>query len=133
VAAVELPVARGKLKNRIKTFLGNPLCRGVDELCTELLNACDGFVAQMLENLERLREFFFREPGALELRRKEFGLKMENTRLKKETSRQDKLLCYYTQEKRALMYLREQREAVLMYYNELQSCSRDRPKWKPWR
>jgi hypothetical protein len=35
VAAVELPVARGKLKNRIKTFLGNPLCRGVDELCTQ--------------------------------------------------------------------------------------------------
>jgi hypothetical protein len=34
VVAVELPVAWGKLKNRIKTFLGNPLCRGVDELCT---------------------------------------------------------------------------------------------------
>jgi hypothetical protein len=26
-------VARGKLKNRTKTFLANPLCRGVDELC----------------------------------------------------------------------------------------------------
>jgi hypothetical protein len=34
--------------------LGNPLCRGVDELCTELLNARDGLVAQMLEHLERL-------------------------------------------------------------------------------
>jgi hypothetical protein len=30
---VALPVARGKLKNRTKTFLANPLCRGVDELC----------------------------------------------------------------------------------------------------
>jgi hypothetical protein len=35
VAAVELPVARGKLELRIKTFLANPLCRGVDELCTQ--------------------------------------------------------------------------------------------------
>jgi hypothetical protein len=45
VAAVELPVPRGELKNRIKTFLGNPLCRGVDELCTELLDARGGSVA----------------------------------------------------------------------------------------
>jgi hypothetical protein len=34
IAACELPVARGKLKNRIKTSLASPLCRGVDELCT---------------------------------------------------------------------------------------------------
>jgi hypothetical protein len=32
IAAVELPVARGKLKNRTKTFLANLLCRSVDEL-----------------------------------------------------------------------------------------------------
>ena len=49
VAAVELPVPRGKLKNRIKTFLGNPLCRGVDELCTELLNARDSLISSSLE------------------------------------------------------------------------------------
>jgi hypothetical protein len=35
LAAVELPVARGKLELRTKTFLANPLCRGVDELCTQ--------------------------------------------------------------------------------------------------
>jgi hypothetical protein len=38
-AAVELPVPRGKLELRIKTFLGNPLCRGVDELCTKQLES----------------------------------------------------------------------------------------------
>jgi hypothetical protein len=37
VAAVELPVPRGKLKNRIKAFLGSPLCRGVDDICTKQL------------------------------------------------------------------------------------------------
>jgi hypothetical protein len=30
VVAVELPVAGGELKPRIKTFWANPLCRGVD-------------------------------------------------------------------------------------------------------
>jgi hypothetical protein len=38
IAAVELPVlpvARVKLKLRIKTFLASPLCHGVDELCTQ--------------------------------------------------------------------------------------------------
>jgi hypothetical protein len=44
-------------------------------------------------------------------------------RLKKENSRQDMLLFYYTQEKKALMYLSEQRESALMHYNELQSRS----------
>jgi hypothetical protein len=39
VAGVELAVPRGELKNRIKTFLGNPLCRGVDELCTKQLES----------------------------------------------------------------------------------------------
>jgi hypothetical protein len=32
-------VARGKLKNRTKTFLANPLCRGVDALCTKQLES----------------------------------------------------------------------------------------------
>ena len=81
MAAVELPVARGKLKNRTNTFLGNPLCRGVDGLCTELLNARRGFVAQMLEHLERLVVV---DNENLELHREEFRLKEENDRLKKE-------------------------------------------------
>ena len=81
MAAVELPVPRGKLKNRIKTFLGNPLCRGVDELCTELLNARDGIVAQMLENLERLAGVLSQNA---ELLRENIGLKKENERPEKE-------------------------------------------------
>jgi hypothetical protein len=32
IAAYELAVPRGKLKNRINMFLSNPLCRGVDGL-----------------------------------------------------------------------------------------------------
>jgi hypothetical protein len=39
IAAVELPAPRGKLKNRINTFLKNPLYRGVDELCTKQLES----------------------------------------------------------------------------------------------
>jgi hypothetical protein len=40
IAACELPVPRGELKNRIKTFLGNPLMRGVDGPCTKLGEEC---------------------------------------------------------------------------------------------
>jgi hypothetical protein len=39
IAAVELPAPRGKLKNRINTFLKNPLYRGVDELFTKQLES----------------------------------------------------------------------------------------------
>jgi hypothetical protein len=35
LAACELPGPRSKLKNRINTFLTNPLCRDVDALCTK--------------------------------------------------------------------------------------------------
>jgi hypothetical protein len=38
-AVVAAVVVRGKLKNMIKTFLGNPLCRGVDDLCTKQLES----------------------------------------------------------------------------------------------
>jgi hypothetical protein len=107
-------------QDQAKTFLGNPLCRGVDELCTELLNACDGFVANLIENPERLGVVLSEN---LELRREEFGLKTENERPEKENNRQDMLLFYYTEGKMALMYLGEQHEAVLMHYNELQSRS----------
>jgi hypothetical protein len=60
-------VPRGKLKNRIKTFLGNPLCRGVVELCTKQLESRTMLFADMksmkgafmksnLDNLEHCRE-----------------------------------------------------------------------------
>jgi hypothetical protein len=96
VAAVELPVARGKLKNRIKTFLGNPLCRGVDELCTELLGSRCFLFAEVKKNLDRLAGVLSEN---LELRREEFGLKTENDRLKRENSRLDCLLLYYDEER----------------------------------
>jgi hypothetical protein len=77
IAAVELPVPRGKLKNRTKTFWGNPLCRGVDELCTELLDARNGCVAQLLEHLKRLEVALSEN---LELKTKEFGLNEDGDR-----------------------------------------------------
>jgi len=120
VAAVELPVARGKLKLRIKTFLGNPLCRGVDELCTKQLKS-----RQLLfEDCKVFKDAFVKSHSEkMELLTENFELTKENDRLKKENSRQDMLLFYYTQEKKAVMYMGEQRESALMHYNELQSRS----------
>jgi hypothetical protein len=93
VAAVELPVPRGKLKNRIKTFLGNPLCRGADELCTELLDTRKGCVAQLLDHLKRFEVALTED---LELKRKDFGLKTEIFELQKENFRLDCLLNYHS-------------------------------------
>jgi hypothetical protein len=47
IAACELPVPRGKLKNLIKTFCGDPLMRGVDELCTKLDEECEEMMNSM--------------------------------------------------------------------------------------
>jgi hypothetical protein len=47
IAAFDLSVPRGELKNTIKTFLGNPLCRGVDELCTKLDEECAKVIISM--------------------------------------------------------------------------------------
>jgi hypothetical protein len=95
VAAVELPVPRGKSKNRIKTFLGNPLCRGVDELCTKQLESPRcllfaemkvmkyAFMKSNSENLELCRELVVCIGS-----REKFELKTENNRLKKENDSQ---------------------------------------------
>jgi hypothetical protein len=100
---VELPVPRGKLKNRINTFLKNPLCRGVDELCTKQLELRCLLFAEMKAMKDALMTSDSENPG---YRRENIGLKKENERLKKENSRQDMRLFYYdTQEKMALMYL----------------------------
>jgi hypothetical protein len=101
IAAVELPVPRGKLKNRINTFLKNPLCRGADGLCTKQLESrhlvfedChvfkDALMKSNSENPEYLTE--------------NFELQKENGRLEKENSRQDVLLFYYTRGKKALTH-----------------------------
>jgi hypothetical protein len=113
IAACELPVPRDKLKNRIKTFLflGNPRCRGVDELCTtnqlesrrllfaELEEMKDDLMASNSHNLRLVSRLS-------ETHRLEVG----NRRL--EALERDML---------AGTCLREQQESVLMHYNELQS------------
>jgi hypothetical protein len=66
IAAVELPVPRGKLKNRINTLLKNPLCRGVDELCTKQLESRCLLFAELKDMKARLHEVQFKEPGALQ-------------------------------------------------------------------
>jgi hypothetical protein len=58
VAAVELPVARGKLKPRIKTFLANPLCRGVDELCTQQVKDFAIVAAALEETISEKTELY---------------------------------------------------------------------------
>jgi hypothetical protein len=92
VAAVELPVARGKLKNRINTFLKNPLCRGVDELCTKQLESRCLLLAEM----KAMKDAFMTSDSEnLEYHRENIGLKEENDGLKKENDRPDTLLDYY--------------------------------------
>jgi hypothetical protein len=97
--------------------LGNPLCRGVDEICTELLGARDGSVAQLLEHLKHLKR---KCTENLELKTKEFGLKTEINRLKKENDRLDCLLDCYMEERSGVMAVCQQQNSVLMHYNELQ-------------
>jgi hypothetical protein len=58
-----------------------------------------------------------------ELRRENTGLKRENERLWKENDRLDELLDYYMEERSGVMAVGEQRNSVLMHYNELQSRS----------
>jgi hypothetical protein len=121
VAAVELPVARGKLKPRTRTFLGNSLCRGVDELCTELLDTRKGCVAQLLEVLKKLEVALTEN---LELKTKDFGLKTEIVELlQKENFRPDCLLDYWRKERSGMLAISDQRNSALMHYNELQSRS----------
>jgi hypothetical protein len=52
--AYELPVPRDKLKNRINTFLRNPLSRGVDELCTRQLESRKMLFAELEEMKDAL-------------------------------------------------------------------------------
>jgi hypothetical protein len=96
VAAVELPVAHGKLKNRIKTSLGNPLCRGVDELCTELLNARGCLMVSSLDRVERLRGILSQNTELL--LRETIGLKKLNAGLGKENDRLDLLVIFVSRE-----------------------------------
>jgi hypothetical protein len=117
---VELPVPRGNLKNKINAFLKNPLCRGVDELCTKQLESR----GKLLADVEFMKDALMKSNSEnLEYLTENFELKEENERLEKENSRQDMLLFYYTQEKMAWVHLGEQHESVLMHYNELQSRS----------
>jgi hypothetical protein len=58
-----------------------------------------------------------------ELHREKIGLKTEINRLQKENGRLDILLDYYMEKERVTVAMCEQRNGVLMHYNELQSRS----------
>ena len=120
MAAVELPVPRGKLKLRIKTFLGNPLCRGVDELCTELADTRKGCVLRLLDALKQHADCLKEN---LELKTREIGRGDEIVEMQKENFRLDCLLNYHSKERSAVLAISDQRESALMHYNELQSRS----------
>jgi hypothetical protein len=59
----------------------------------------------------------------LEHRRGTFELKEKDVRLQKENDRLDCLLDYYSEERSGVIAVGEQRNRVLMHYNELQSRS----------
>jgi hypothetical protein len=104
---------------RTKTFLGNPLCRGVDELCTkqlasrtELFVGCYLFKdAFMKSHSQRNRSYSLRGNNRLE---------KENMGLEKENFRQDMLLDYWTKQRSGVLAISDQSESVLVHYNELQ-------------
>jgi hypothetical protein len=58
-----------------------------------------------------------------EILRENLGLKKENARLEKENDRLDCLLDYHCRERSAVLAICDQRNSVLMHYNELQSRS----------
>jgi hypothetical protein len=121
IAAVELPVPRGKLKNRINaSFLKNPLCRGVDELCTKQLESRCLLFAEVKVMKDALMKS---NSDKLEYLTENFELKKENGRLEKENFRQDMLFENSRNETTGLMDISDQTESVLMHYNELQSRS----------
>jgi hypothetical protein len=120
IAAVELPVARGKLKNKIKTFLANPLCRGVDELCTK--QAGDfAIVAVDLERTISEGTELYRKAGyvtdeCLVLCKENRALLAENEGLEDLVE-----LAVATNDRNNGVV--RQYQSALMHYNELQSRS----------
>ena len=113
-------MARGKLKLRIKTFLGNPLCRGVDELCTKQLESRK----LLFEDCQFFKDAFMKSHSEKsELCMENIRLEKENNSLEKENFRLDCLLDYHSKERSAVLAISDQRESALMHYNELQSRS----------
>jgi hypothetical protein len=130
VAAVELPVQRGKLKLRIKTFLGNPLCRGVDELCTKQLESRQLLFEEMKYMKDALMESHSEK---MELLTENFSLKKENNRLEKENLRLDcRLLDCHSKERSRVVAICDQRNSALMHYCTTTNSNRDPPKLRPW-
>jgi hypothetical protein len=113
-------VARGKLELRTKTFSGNSLCRGADELCTKQLEARCLLFAELKATKDAFMTSDSENP---ELHRENIGLKTEINRLQKENGKLDILLDCYMEEERVAVATCEQRNSVLMHYNELQSRS----------
>jgi hypothetical protein len=106
--------------------LGNPLCRGVDELCTELLDTRKGCVAQLLDHLKRFEVALTED---LELKRKDFGLKTEIFELQKENFRLDCLLNYHSKEEAGCW---PSPTRAKMCSCTTTNSNRDPPKWRPW-
>jgi hypothetical protein len=108
------------LKKRINTFLKNPLCRGVDELCTKQLESRQLLFGEM----KYMKDAFMESHSEkMELLTENFSLKKENARLDKENDRLDCLLDYHSKERSRVVAICDQRNSALMHYNELQSRS----------
>jgi hypothetical protein len=87
------------LKNRINTFLGNHLCRGVDELCTTQLRDFTEIRQEHLQNSMYESEELF--TMAKEANERCFPLLRENERLVTENDRPEALQFYIQREMRA--------------------------------
>jgi hypothetical protein len=111
---------RGKLKNRINTFLNNQLCRGVDELCTKQLESRDALFAKLTAMKEGVDSSH--SQICIEVLEKE---KAAAVALSKDLQRQNNRIEWLQSISRR-MYVRthksarEQHEGVMMHDNELQ-------------
>jgi len=117
IAACELSGPRGKLKNRINTFLNNQLCRGVDELCTKQLESRDA----LFTKLTAMKEDVDSSHSQIEVLKKEKAAAVALSKdLQRQNNRLEWLQSYIEEDVRTHKSVREQHEGVLMHYNELQ-------------
>jgi hypothetical protein len=117
---VELPVARGELNNRTKTFLVNPLCRGVDELCTKQAEDFAVVYVELQryrsEELEPFRNTDYVAEQCVVLCKENRALLAENEGLEGLVE----LAMAANDRNNGVI---RQYQSALMYYNELQSRS----------
>jgi hypothetical protein len=128
-------VARGKLKNRIKTFLGSPLCRGADELRTkQLASRCSLFAEmEVLKGNFMDGVQFGDQRQWRELCRENFELKTDNDRLKRGNGRPEGLMFYMEGPVVANNRVREQQESECANALQRTNCIHYLVKWRAWR